>query len=134
MPFIVYLEDGSRLIRACVGQTGDGGLIMCGSAPVNSTFALSSMNFDDVISSTDGKVAEALSLAAGRGLLMYSCCGRNWALGVKTMAEHEKMKDRLRDAVPYHFAYSGGEIFPERLSDGRIVNHLQNDSLIICVL
>ncbi|MDR2779885.1 MAG: FIST C-terminal domain-containing protein [Synergistaceae bacterium] len=134
MPFIVYLEDGSQLVRACVGATEDGGAILCGSAPVNSTFALSSMNFDDVVNSTGAKVAETLSAANGRGLLMYSCCGRNWALGVKTMAEHEKVKECVKDAAPYHFAYSAGEIFPERLSDGSIVNHLQNDSLIICVL
>jgi hypothetical protein len=134
MPFIVYLEDGSQLVRACVGATEEGGAILCGSAPLNSTFALSSMNFDDVVSSTGAKVTEALSLANGRGLLMYSCCGRNWALGVKTMAEHEKVKECVRGAAPYHFTYSAGEIFPERLGDGRTVNHLQNDSLIICVL
>jgi hypothetical protein len=134
MPFIVYLEDGSQLVRACIGATEDGGLILCGSAPVGSTFALSSMNFDDVVNSTGAKVMEALLLSGGRGLLMYSCCGRNWALGVKTMAEHDKVKECVQDSAPYHFAYSGGEIFPERLSDGRIVNHLQNDSLIICIL
>ena len=135
MPFIVYLNDGSQLVRACVGAaTEDGGAILCASAPTGSTFALSSMNFDDVVNSTGAKVAEALSLAKGRGLLMYSCCGRNWALGVKTMAEHEKVKECVQDAVPYHFTYSAGEIFPERLADGRTVNHLQNDSLIICIL
>jgi hypothetical protein len=134
MPFIVYLEDGSRLVRACVGATEDGGAILCGSAPVNSTFALSSMSFDDVVNSTGAKVEEALALANGRGFLMYSCGGRNWALGVKTMAEHEKVKACVQGAAPYHFVYSGGEIFPERLGDGRIVNHLQNDSLIICIL
>ncbi|MDR1509162.1 MAG: FIST C-terminal domain-containing protein [Synergistaceae bacterium] len=134
MPFIVYLEDGSKLVRACVGTTEDGGAIMCGSAPVNATFSISSMSFDGVVNSTGEKVTEALSYADGRGMLMYSCSGRNWALGVKTMAEHEKVKECVRDAVPYHFVYSGGEIFPERLGDGRTVNHLQNDSLIICVL
>jgi hypothetical protein len=134
MPLIVYLEDGSQLIRACVGATEDGGAVLGGSAPAGASFALSSMDFDDVINSTEAKVTEALSLAGGRGMLMYSCCGRNWALGVKTTAEHEKVKECVRDAVPYHFVYSSGEIFPERLDDGRIVNHLQNDSLIICVL
>jgi hypothetical protein len=53
---------------------------------------------------------------------------------MKRLAEHEAAAACIQGAAPYHFAYSGGEIFPERLADGRIVNHLQNDSLIICVL
>jgi hypothetical protein len=133
MPFIVYLEDGSLLVRACIGGTGDGSLILCGAVPVNSSIALATMGFEDVISSTDAKVTEALAAAKGRGILMYSCAGRNWCLGMRPLAEHEKVKECLGD-TPYHFVYSGGEIFPSRLSDGRVVNHLQNDSLIICIL
>jgi hypothetical protein len=134
MPFIIYLEDGSLLIRACIGDAGEGGaLILCGAVPVNSTIALATMGFEDVISSTKIKVTEALAAAKGRGILMYSCAGRNWSLGMQPMAEHEKVKECLGN-TPYHFVYSGGEIFPSRLSDGRVVNHLQNDSLIICIL
>jgi hypothetical protein len=133
MPFIIYLEDGSLLIRACIGGTGDGALILCGAVPLNSSIALATMGFEDVISSTETKVMEALAAAKGRGILMYSCAGRNWCLGMQPLAEHEKAKECLGNAS-YHFVYSGGEIFPSRLGDGRVVNHLQNDSLIICIL
>jgi hypothetical protein len=133
MPFIIYLEDGSLLIRACIGGTGEGALILCGAVPVNSSIALATMGFEDVISSTEARVMEALAAAKGRGILMYSCAGRNWCLGMHPLAEHEKVKECLGDAS-YHFVYSGGEIFPSQLGDGRVVNHLQNDSLIICIL
>jgi hypothetical protein len=133
MPFIIYLEDGSLLIRACIGEAGEGALILCGAVPVNSTIALATMGFEDVISSTKAKLTEALTVVKGRGILMYSCAGRNWCLGMNPLAEHETVKECLGD-TPYHFVYSGGEIFPSRLSDGRVVNHLQNDSLIICIL
>jgi hypothetical protein len=54
---------------------------------------------------------------------------------MQPMAEHEKVKECVGTGdTPYHFVYSGGEIFPSRLGDGRVVNHLQNDSLIICIL
>ncbi|MDR1143620.1 MAG: FIST C-terminal domain-containing protein [Spirochaetaceae bacterium] len=133
MPFIVYLEDGSLLIRACIGGTGDGSLILCGAVPLNSSVALATMGFEDVISSTEAKITEARAAAKGRGILMYSCAGRNWCLGMQPLAEHEKVKECLGNS-PYHFVYSGGEILPSRLGDGRVVNHLQNDSLIICIL
>jgi hypothetical protein len=134
MPFIIYLEDGSMLIRACIGGAEEAGaLILCGAVPVNSTIALATMGFEDVVNSTQAKVTEALAAARGRGILMYSCAGRNWCLGMQPLAEHEKAKECLADA-PYHFVYSGGEIFPSWLGDGSVVNHLQNDSLIICIL
>jgi hypothetical protein len=133
MPFIIYLKDGSLLVRACIGGTGDGSLILCGAVPVNSSIALATLGFEDVIASTEARVTEALAAAKGRGILMYSCAGRNWCLGMQPLAEHKKVKECLGD-TPYHFVYSGGEIFPSRLGDGSVVNHLQNDSLIICIL
>jgi hypothetical protein len=133
MPFIIYLEDGSMLVRACFGATGEGALILGGAVPVNSTLALGVMNFEDVMGSTEARVREALALAKDRGILMYSCGGRKLALGMQPMAEHEKVDACLGDR-PYHFVYSGGEVFPSRLGGGRVVNHLQNDSLIICIL
>jgi hypothetical protein len=133
MPFIIYLEDGSILIRACFGAAGDGALILGGAVPVNSVLALGVMGFEDVMSSTESKVREVLAAAGGRGIMMYSCGGRKLALGMQPMAEHEKVKECLGDR-PFHFVYSGGEVFPSRLGGGRVVNHLQNDSLIMCVL
>ncbi|MDR0670012.1 MAG: FIST C-terminal domain-containing protein [Treponema sp.] len=134
LPFIIQLEDRSILVRAAISAAEGGGVILCGAAPVNSTLALAPMSQEDVISSTAGKVREALEKARGRGILMYSCAGRNWALGVKTMAEHETVRDCVGDRAPYYFVYSGGEIFPSFLDNGSVVNHLQNDSLIICIL
>jgi hypothetical protein len=134
MPFIIQLEDGSVIVRAAISASEGGGVILCGAAPVNSTLALAPMSQEDVINSTAAKVQEALEKAGGRGILMYSCAARNWALGVQSMAEHEKVKECIGLKTPYQFAYSGGEIFPSFLDNGKVVNHLQNDSLIICIL
>jgi hypothetical protein len=134
MPFIIYLEDGSILIRACFGANVEGALILGGAVPANSAVAIGTMGFEDVISSTERKVTEALRAAGGRGLLMYSCGGRKLALGVQSLAEHEKVRDCIAGKAPYHFVYSGGEIFPSVLGGGKVVNHLQNNSLIICVI
>ncbi|MDR3173849.1 MAG: FIST C-terminal domain-containing protein [Treponema sp.] len=135
MPLIFYLEDGSRLIRACIGAAADGGgVILCGAVPVNASLALATMGLEDVVNSTGDKISEILPAARGRGMLMYSCAGRYWAQGVQLTAEQERVAGSIGDQVPYHFVYSGGEIFPEFFDNGRVVNHLQNDSLIICIL
>jgi hypothetical protein len=134
MPIIVYLEDGSKLIRACVDATDDGSAVLCGAVPVKSTIALSTMGQEDVIRSTEAILRDVAAVSRGKGVLMYSCAGRNYALGIKWMAEHETARACIGGDTPYSFSYSGGEIFPERLADGKTVNHLQNDSVIICVL
>jgi hypothetical protein len=134
MPLILYREDGSVLIRACIGPAKDGSVVLAGAATVNSTLALATMGPDDVIGSTGGKAAEILRAAEGRSALIYSCVARRLALGAKAMAEHEKLDGCFGGALPYSFAYSGGEIFPGILADGSVASHLQNDSLIICVI
>lgn len=134
MPFVIRLDDGSILTRACIKATPEEGLVLCGSVPAGATFAIATMDFEDVLASTREKLREALKSSAGRGMLIYSCVARSWALGTKVMAEHEEVDACLGDAVPYCFAYSGGEIFPSFLKDGKISNHLQNDTMIVCVL
>ncbi|MDR3333049.1 MAG: FIST C-terminal domain-containing protein [Synergistaceae bacterium] len=134
MPFVIMLEDGSRLIRACVGATETGGVILCGGAPLNSVLALATLSSEDVVRSTREKVSEALAQAGGRGVLMYSCAARNWALGTKFMAEQEVVDGCIGDSAPYHFVYSGGEIFPAFFADGSVSNQLQNDTMILCIL
>jgi hypothetical protein len=134
MPFVIDSEDGSRLVRACAGATEEGYVICAGAIPVNSVFGVATMGLDDVVTSTETLVREAVEKARGRGILMYSCVARNWTLGTKSMAEQEKVAECIEDSSPYHLTYSGGEIFPVIMKDGSQANLLQNDSLIICIL
>jgi hypothetical protein len=136
MPFVIGLDDGSTLTRSCIGSTEDGGLALSASlpVPVGSTLAITTLEADDVIASVRSALRETMEKSGGRSILIYSCVARNWALGTKVMAEHEEVTRDLGDAVPYHFVYSGGEIFPAFLKDGRISNHLQNNTIILCAL
>jgi hypothetical protein len=134
MPFVIKLSDGSVLTRACINPTPDGGIVLCGSIPVDSTLAIAAMGPEDIIATTAEKVREALAKGRGRSMIMYSCVARSWMLGTKVMAEHDKVEECIGDSAVYHFVYSGGEIFPAFLKDGSISNQLQNDSMIICVL
>jgi hypothetical protein len=134
MPFVIKLNDGSYLTRACITATPDGGLVLCGSIPVESTLAIATMEPEDIITSTAEKVREAIARSGGRNMIMYSCVARNWLLGLKVMAEHDAVEECVGDSAAYQLAYSGGEIFPAFLEDGSVSNQLQNDTMILCVL
>jgi hypothetical protein len=92
------------------------------------------MDATDVITSTGENVREALKESAGRNMLIYSCVARNWTLGTKVMAEHEEAEKCIGGTAPFQFTYSGGEIFPAFFEGGSISNHLQNDTMILCIL
>jgi hypothetical protein len=134
MPFVIKLEDGSLLTRACISSTPDEEIILCGSIPAGASLSVATMDYDDIMSSTGDKVREALKESQGRNIMIYSCVARNWTLGTKVMAEHEKVGKCIGDAAPFHFAYSGGEIFPAFFKDGSVSNQLQNDTMILCEL
>ncbi|MDR0689863.1 MAG: FIST C-terminal domain-containing protein [Spirochaetaceae bacterium] len=133
-PFVVDLEDGSRLVRANIGSNEQGEMILCGAVPVNSPVAFASQGFNDVVETASEKAAEAAKAAQGRGILMYSCAARYWVLGLQIRAELEAVEACIAGTAPYHLVCSGGEISPQFLSNGKVANHLQNNSLIICIL
>jgi hypothetical protein len=134
VPLVVHPGDGSVLVRAAISSGNEGEVILCGAVPENAALSLAPMSMTDVVNSTGEGIQKALALGRGRGMLMYSCAARTWTLGIQALAEHEKAKECIAGKVPYHFVYSGGEIFPSFLEGGKVVNHLQNDSLIICIL
>ncbi|GHS96607.1 hypothetical protein AGMMS50276_15270 [Synergistales bacterium] len=134
MPFVAENEDGSKLTRTCLSGDGKGGVVLCGNIPVGSRLGFAAMGPADIVKSTGDKLREVMGIAAGKNLLIYSCAVRNWLLDMNSMAEHETAGDIIGDKAPYQLTYGGGEIFPQWLGDGKIVNRFQNDTMIICIL
>ncbi|MDR1966010.1 MAG: FIST C-terminal domain-containing protein [Synergistaceae bacterium] len=134
MPLVFYPEDGAVIARACMKVAPDGGLVLTGTVPKRSTLAFSATSPDAILRSTEDKVWEALALARGRGMLMYSCASRFWTLGLDGMKEHKKVGECIGKASAYCMAYSGGELCPSCAPGGRTENMLFNDSFVICIL
>ncbi|GHV36928.1 hypothetical protein FACS1894187_12480 [Synergistales bacterium] len=133
-PFVAEGEDGSKLTRTCICGDGKGGLVLSGNIPVGSKLGFTSMGPADIVKSTGDKLREVMRTAAGKNILVYSCAARGWLLDMNNMAEHEAVSDIIGDKALYQMTYAGGEIFPQQLSGDKIVNHFQNDTVIICIL
>jgi hypothetical protein len=133
-PIIVDLDNGLRLVRVCFTGNGSGGALMGGHIPEGAKIGFSVMDSADIVNTTGQKIEEALETADGRNLLIYACSARLWALGPNNTSENDKIIDIIGDSASYYSTYCGGEIFPQWLPDGKVVNHLQNYSLIICMI
>jgi hypothetical protein len=136
IPIAIYLADGSKVFRTGLQIQDNGSLIITGTAPGNAGISVCSIDNTDVLESTEN-LLEGITksgAAEGRSVLIYACCSRFWILGSRWKEEPGKAASLVKAPVPWHFVYSGGEVFPSILTDGNTANHLQNYSVIVCVL
>jgi len=134
-PMIAMLEDGSKLVRVCIGGDGQGGAVMGGHVPVGARLGFTMLELNDTIS-TSGEIAtKALEILNGRSIIVYTCMARLEFLSANQRElEAKTLCDIIGDSGEYYLAYVGGEIFPHMLTNCEYVNHLQNFSIVVCVL
>ncbi|MDR1731594.1 MAG: FIST C-terminal domain-containing protein [Synergistaceae bacterium] len=131
IPLIVDCNDGTPpAVYAIYGQTPEGYAVLGGTAPVNSTIGIGTIDADDVLESAERLVETTLNERRDF-LLVGSCVVRNFALKWKNRAELDLFRSGLGEN-PFLFAYTGGEICPVRDSDGRLVNRFHNLALTTC--
>jgi hypothetical protein len=135
MAIVIYPGDGSKVFRVGMKVLDDGSLLITGMAPRNAEISFSSIDDKDVLESTATLLKTITQKTEeGRSVLIYACCSRFWILGPRWKEEPGKAAACIKDGVPWHFVYSGGEVFPSILANGNTVNNLQNYSVIVCVL
>jgi hypothetical protein len=137
IPFLVDYNDGTKpVVRAIFAQTPEGYAVCGGAMPVNSTLSIGSLDYNDVMETSEKIVGDALEGFSSRcsALLMFSCVGRNYALGVRTSDEMEKVSRLLGNKIPFIMAYSGGEICPLYDRGDKLKNRFHNDTIIACLL
>ncbi|MDR2005891.1 MAG: FIST C-terminal domain-containing protein [Acidaminococcales bacterium] len=137
MPVLLGLNDGTPVLMRTAFSPADreGSILFCGETPVGATLGVAIMDADDVVSSAENILREALEKAQGRSLLIYSCAARSFALGAESDAELKKIVECM-DGRPesYQVTYSGGEICPVFNKEGKMFNRFNNNILIICIL
>jgi hypothetical protein len=134
-PIIAKLGDGSTVVRVCVGEDEHGGAIMGGHVPEGTKIGFTMLELSDAIS-TSGEISKkAKEILEGRSVIIYSCMARLEFLGANQRElEAKTICDVMGDTDSFYLAYAGGEVFPQLLPGGKFANHLQNYSLILCVL
>lgn len=135
IPFVVDFNDGTEpVIRAIFAQTPEGYAVCGGVMPVNATLSIGSIDYDDVLETTRKMIRNIGAPEKINAVILFSCVGRSFALGAKTMDEMQLLEDAFGKSVPYILAYSGGEICPLKDSDGKRKNRFHNDTIIACML
>jgi len=134
-PMIARLNDGSTIVRVCIGGDGQGGAVMGGHIPQGAKIGITMLELSDTVSTSEEISKKALEIFNGRNIIIYTCMARLEFLGANQREiEADTMSNVFGDSASFYIAYAGGEIFPHQLSGGKYVNHLQNFSIVVCML
>jgi small ligand-binding sensory domain FIST len=134
IPFVLTLDDGSRIVRSAYKTTDEGHILAYGTIPQGAKIGFSDGDAGFVLQSTRETIARAVAASGAKNALLFSCAGRRWTLGTRIEAEMKELAKCLDNALTYQFAYSGGEICPVRNQEGRLANRFHNFSMIACLL
>lgn len=134
VPFVIDYNDGTQPIaRALFAITPEGFGVCGGVMPVGSLLSIGGLSRDDVVDTTAETTEAAMATGKKGAMLIFSCIGRNLALGMDTMAELECVKSRLSGNIPFLMGYSGGEICPV-VSERGYSNRFHNNTFIACII
>lgn len=134
IPVILDYNDGAPPVARCFYMISPEGYAVCGGdMPTGATFALSSMEAEDVILSAEQILDKVAGMGSCSGMLCFPCIVRSVTLGVDQMAEARRVKEKTAAALPYQLCYSGGEICPAYHENGTTTNRFHNFSFAVCL-
>jgi hypothetical protein len=135
VPFVVNYNDGSQPVARAIYSLNDDGSASCGGVmPEGGTLSIGRMDEDDILLTAEQSLGKLLQNKELNGIIMFPCLGRNMVLGVEYLREIEKVRGILGDFLPWHLAYSGGEVCPVYGHNGCAVNRFHNFTFIACAL
>lgn len=131
VPFLVDFGDGTPpATRAIYSINAEGHALMGGDLPSGSTLAIGTLDPGEVQTTAKTLAAAALELEGLAGLVFFPCIGRNMVLGADLLAEARVIDQVIANRVPWHLAYSGGEVCPVYRENGQPTNRFHNFTLV----
>jgi hypothetical protein len=135
VPFVVNYNDGSQPVARAIYSLNKDGSASCGGImPNGGTLSIGRMDEEDILLTAEQSLEKVLENPGINGIIMFPCLGRNMVLGASPLKEIEKVQGILEDTLPWHLAYSGGEVCPVYGNDGAPVNRFHNFTFIACAI
>ncbi|MCL2102877.1 MAG: FIST C-terminal domain-containing protein [Syntrophorhabdaceae bacterium] len=135
VPFVVNYNDGSQPVARAIYSLNDDGSAVCGGVmPEGGTLSIGFMDVADVLLTAEQSIKTLLQHKDISCILMFPCLGRNMVLGFNTMEEIDIARNILGDSLPWHLAYSGGEVCPVYNKAGGTVNRFHNFAFTACAI
>jgi hypothetical protein len=102
--------------------------------PEGEVLSIGRMDEEDIMLTVKQSLGKLLGTNELNGIIMLPCLGRNMVLGLDFMGEINQVRSILGDSIPWHLAYSGGEVCPVFNSAGKPINRFHNFTFIACAI
>ena len=135
LPFFLDYNDGTPKVSKNIITLTPERHVLCASAmPEGCTVQIAQTDKNDIMLTTKQATQQILEdVKNASALLIYSCVGRCMVLGGDQFDEMRLVEDALAGSVPYMMMYSGGEICPTLVEDGKATNRFHNNAFIACM-
>jgi hypothetical protein len=137
MPFpfmVTYPGSAKGIIRALHYITPEGYGVFTAEMPRNASLTLCRLQHEGVLATADAALQKVAAVPEASAVFLFSCSLRHFLLGLRPLDEIKQVHEALQAKIPYHLAYSGGEICPLVDAAGQAQNHIHNYSFTACVL
>jgi hypothetical protein len=134
IPVVIDYEDGSAPLASAIYSTAPEGYVrIAANVPAGAKIAIGTQDYNGILLTAELILERILAETNPIGILMLPCMSRSLMLGPNSEDELRLAVKRLGEALPYHIAYSGGEICPVYVEDGTIRNRFHNFTFTACV-
>ncbi|MDR1965746.1 MAG: FIST C-terminal domain-containing protein, partial [Synergistaceae bacterium] len=137
------VDDGVPVVRTIKKlEPSDGSGVLFGAISKHSKVSLASMRRNDIQESAHALIADIagkIGEASGDGyrystLFCVSCGGRYMVMADDNKLEGETLLQSLPSGINLAGFYAYGEICPTAIADGKALNRIHNESIVICAL
>jgi hypothetical protein len=147
-PLKVYMSSKNERDKIPVARTirtlnpEDGSGVLFGAISENSAVSIVTMKRQDIQDSCKmaiREIKEKISKASENGykysaIICVSCGGRYMVMGDDKDVEGNMLRDNVPDGLTLSGFYAYGEICPTIVENGRALNRVHNESIVICAL
>lgn len=134
IPFMVDYGDGTGLVARAIWSVTEKGAYTAAMIPQGATIALGSMDYSNVLETTERSIEAVHAQKDKRGVLMFPCVASEYTMGADAAAELSRIVECVDGQFAYHACYSGGELCPMYNHMGEMTNRIHNYTFIACVL
>ncbi|MCL1939311.1 MAG: FIST C-terminal domain-containing protein [Desulfovibrionaceae bacterium] len=133
VPFLVDYRDGTQPIaRAIYALTEEGYAVFGGAMPEGGGIRVSAISPAQITATTESAMRQVLSYPDLNGLILFPCLGYNMIMVLNPGAKLDLIRQFAGPDLPWHLAYSSGEICPLYEESGGLVNRFHNFTFIAC--
>jgi hypothetical protein len=147
-PLKVYMSSKNERDKIPVARTvktlntEDGSGVLFGAISENSAISIVTMKRQDIHDSCKiaiDEINEKIARASEKGykystMICVSCGGRYMVMGDDKDVEGNMLKDSVPKGLTLSGFYAYGEICPTIVENGRALNRVHNESIVICAL